>query len=210
MRNLKRPKKPGGAALLAVFTLLLASLTAPAPASAFKLIKASGAAITKHTEIHFTDDVEAGTAGDALKCELNATLTTNTGEAANTFVINPKLVTNSCVGSGLYKGCQVTGDAVSFNNVGKVAIDNNALTFGILALVDFAAGCPVTFAKAEFEPLKTIVGIGPITTGIVEGKGEIENDKGKLAATASGEMTLGQYTELGVNQGSAKGVFKIQ
>jgi hypothetical protein len=73
-----------------------------------------------------------------------------------------------------------------------------------------AAGCPVTFAKADFEPLKTNVGIGPITTGIVEGKGEIENDKGKVAATASGEMTLGQYTELGVNQGSAKGVFKIQ
>jgi hypothetical protein len=199
-----------GVGCLAASILATAAFVGPSSAGAFKLVKASGGAITNHTEIHFTDDAEISSLGNAFKCEVNGTFTTRTGQEADTFVINLKLITNSCVGTGLYKGCQVIADGITAPNLGKVAIDENALTFNLHVLVEFGAGCPFMFAIAEFAPLRTIVGIGAINTGIIEGKGEIETDKGKAAATASGEMTLGQYTENGVNKGAAKGVFKIE
>lgn len=196
--------------LLACMAFAMVALAAPAGASAFRLVKSAGGFITKHTEIHFTDDLEVNGANSSFKCEVNGTLTTKDGEEATTVVTNLSMITNSCVGGGFYKNCKVSKDTITLPGKGAVAIDENAFTFELEVRVDFAAGCPFTFAVGRFKPLKIHVGLSSITVGLIEGKGEIEDDVGMFEAIAAGEMTLGQYTEEGVNQGSAKGVFKIK
>jgi hypothetical protein len=195
-------------------TLLLAGLAcallgAPSTASAFKIVKVGGAAITKHTEIHFIADAEFNSAGSGVKCEINGTLTTKDGQEATTSVINPLLITNSCSGFGLYNGCKVSGDTIT--TPGNVAIDKNAFTFELIVKATFAAGgCNYSHTNFYFEPLTVTVGTGPINLGLLGGKGQAEFEMLKFEVSAAGEFTIGQYTEEGVNKGSAKGVFKIE
>jgi len=193
--------------LAAVMALLLVAVAIPTSASAFKLVKADGSAITKHTEIHLIGHTEVlDSTSSGFKCEINTTLTTKDGTEATTVIVNTQQITNSCVGIGLLKECSITKDTTAMT--GKFAFDENAWTFGF-SMNDTLAGCIYTFSNWLFEPMKVVVGKGPITVGIMEGKGTEDDDAGKFNATISGELTIGQYTEAGVNKGSAKGVFKI-
>ena len=187
--------------------LVLAALALPSNASAFKLVKASGLPITKHTEIHFTLDAEVGNFGNGFKCELNGYITTKNG--TNVEVEVTELITKSCKPTGThFLGCIVFGDSTLS---GPTSIDENAFTTDFSAKLELGGiGCETIEIEFDFEPLKIIVGIGAINFGIIEGEGEAVEVSGvNYAVTASGEMTLGQYTEAGVNKGSAKGVFKI-
>jgi hypothetical protein len=193
--------------LVAGMAFLLAVVAMPASASAFKLVKVDGSAITKHTEIHLTGHTEVlDSTSSGFKCEINTTLTTKDGTEATTEIIKTQQITNSCVGIGLLKECSITNDTTAMT--GKFAFDENAWTFGF-SMNDTLAGCIYTFSNWTFEPMKVVVGKAGITVGIMEGKGGEEDDAGKFNASISGELTIGQYTEAGVNKGSAKGVFKI-
>lgn len=194
--------------LAAGMALLVLVVAMPASASAFKLVKADGSAITKHTEIHLTGHTEVlDSIGSGFKCEINTTLTTKDGTEANTEIIKTQQITNSCVGISILKGCTVTNDTTAMT--GKFSFDENAWTFGF-SMNDTLGNCgTLTFSNWLFEPMKVVVGNGLITVGIMEGKGTEEGDAGKLNATISGELTIGQYTEAGVNKGSAKSAFKI-
>lgn len=190
--------------------LALAMLAAPVTASAFKIVKVTGGAITKHTEIHFTLDTEFNYTGGGFKvCEINGTITTKDGEEATTSVINGKLITNNCVGWGVDAGCKIKADLV--DTAGKFIIDENSFTFPLVVKTDVENCGAYTTIDYTFKPVQIIVGTGKINVGIIEGKGgTADSNQGAFAVSASGEMTLGQYTENGVNQGSAKGVFKIE
>lgn len=197
--------------LFLVLTFAIAMLSVPATASAFKIVKAAGGAITKHTDIHFIADSEFTSFGSTIKCEINGTLTTKDGTEANTSITNVKLITNSCTFTNFYEGCKIKGDVVGQPPGENVVIDKNAFTFNYLALLNLeGAGCALTYSDFEFKPMSVTVGTGPINVGVTGGEGIVEDDTGTYEASASGEWTLGQYTEAGVNQGAAKGVFKIE
>lgn len=198
--------------LLTCMALAMVVLAVPATASAFKIVKVTGGAITKHTEIHFTMDTEFNyttVVGGFKTCEINGTITTKDGLEATTSVINGKLITTNCIGWGSDAGCKIKADSV--NTAGKFAIESNAFTFPFLVFTDVETCGGHTNNDFTFKPVQVIVGTGKITTGIIEGKGgTADTNLGNTGVSASGEMTLGQYTENGVNQGSAKGVFKIE
>jgi hypothetical protein len=194
--------------LAASMALLILVVAMPASASAFKLVKADGSAITKHTEIHLIGHTEVlDSSASGFKCEINTTLTTQDGTEANTEIIKTQQITNTCVGIGLFKGCAITKDTTAMT--GKFTFDENAWTFGF-SMNNTLGPCGVyTFSNWLFEPMKVVVGKAAITVGIMEGKGTNDDNAGKFNASISGELTIGQYTEAGVNKGSAKGVFKI-
>lgn len=190
----------------------LAWAAAPTSASAFKLVKTEGlAAINKHTEIHTVSHVEFDTLGSGFKCEMNATWTTEDGTEATTHLADVTLITNTCVGSGFFEGCTIKEDSAGASE--NTVIDSNTLTtdLAVIAATGSAPGkeCPFTFVNVFIEPVSVIVGTGPVTVGVLEGEGLLEDDFGLLPVAINGEMTIGQYTEEGANKGSAKGVFRI-
>ena len=193
--------------LLSIAVLAAIALAAPTAASAFKLVKAEGGGITKTTEIHITAHAEFNHgAFNGIKCEVNASIKTSNGEANATVLTNIEVITNTCKGFGIYAKCAMTADAP--NSVGFATIEKNALLFNF-SMISNLAGC-FTVGWDVFTPLKIFVGTGPITSGLLEGEGTVETDEGKGKLSLSGTVTIGQYTEEGVNKGSAKGVFKIE
>jgi hypothetical protein len=195
--------------LFAAMTLGLITSVGPATASAteYGLYHVGVGTLSKHTEIPLTGKVKFKTMSTGMECQVDATITTQTGVSANTKLSKYEITTSTCAGFGsLYEGCEMSKDTITGLSWSSEVKEKslNVLEVEVDTKNKAKAGkeCFPTTTNLNFSTLTlTPNAAGKIETLTVSGTGTAETNVGNLSISAEGTLEV---------TGASKGTYGIE